>query len=462
MTRDGIIDELRDAAAVGRLLVVTGAGISAGLKRPKRGSLPNWGQLVQALRRRADPARIDAEKEQLLDVLLPAGALSELNGDVLIEASEILQAGFDTGEFEKTIARLCRERDGECSDTHVAITELEPVGVVTFNYDRAHEEAFRRVGVSVNSIHYGEDAKLKALLAGRNSDRPYVLKAHGCVSRPETLVLTSSSYRQVLSRFRAYRLFLQHALIQHTVLIVGFAMRDRDFDQLLETLEMELGEPLHRHAFIAKAPPETRKGKAKRAEWAAITSRFGVSAIYVDEFKEIPELIRSLATVPGPLVKELVEKAVSGERAVRERGHDDVQGLGRIGLRQVRAALFDRLDRPGLDPQTRSELVYALKDDREALVARRLMREIKRAVRAHAKAPHKQHTECVAHALLAIRRSRLPDARIRREILRALRDPALVQGFDLMDNWIDAGGDVRRVADYARAAAAEIEARGLA
>ena len=246
-------DCLRDAAAQGRLVLLTGAGISCNLERADGGGrLPTWGQLVRSLRDRADKSSFSVPKQQLLADLLPDDVLEKLPGDVLIEASELLQEGFASGEFEATIASTCREKEGECSETHRAIAGLKPSGIITFNYDRAHEFAFHERTIKFQPLLYNDESTLRALLAHSEEGVPFLLKAHGCVSQPKSLVLTSTSYRAVLSRNRAYRAFLEQTFVRNTLLMVGFGLRDRDFDQVMTTLEIELGGPIRPHVIVTK------------------------------------------------------------------------------------------------------------------------------------------------------------------------------------------------------------------
>lgn len=452
-----VIDALRNAAASGNLLIVTGAGISQGLSRADGRPLPSWGALVTALRARADPARLAAH-DALLDELLPLKALEKVHGDALIEASEIMQASFGAGEFEEAIAELCREEAGSCTQTHLAIAGIAPAGVITFNYDQGHEEAFRRQATPVEAIRYDEPDKLKRRLATGHRDAPFVLKAHGCISAPPSLVLTSSSYRAVLSGNRAYRLFLQHAFARYTVLIVGFALRDRDFDQLMSVLEIELGRPAQTHAFIAKRPdPTTEEGLVKRADWAAVTARFGLQPLYVDEFSEIPDLLCSLGTQPGSLIGRLVAQSASADGNARAAAHDQAINLGRIGRAQLRSALLDRLAQPGVDLTERSELLYAFRGIVEGDVrVHALLLDALRHAGANAAGPQARlHAECAAHALAVIRGLRVKPPAELDDIVATLNDHTLLDQL----RELDLSCDVPRLHSYAIAAAAELLAR---
>ncbi len=456
---DPVLDALRNAAASGRLLIVTGAGVSHALQRKDGSPLPSWGELLQSLRRQADPALL-APHAALLDELLPADAdvLGKVHGDALIEAAEIMQGCFAPGQFEQATAELCREQAATCTETHRRIADLWPAGVITFNYDQGHEQAFRETGANAEAIRYDEAGKLKARLAEEHSGGPFILKAHGCTSEPPSLVLTSSSYRAVLSKNRTYRLFLQHCFVRYTVLIVGFALRDRDFDQLMSALEIELGIPHQTHAFIAKRPKASSpEGLVKRADWAAVTARFGLNSIFVDDFDRIPPLLESIGTQAGSIIEQLVDASASTDGPTRSAAHDQAIGLGRIGRAQMRSALLERLDRPGLDLAIRSEIIYAFRGiaDNDARVPARLMKELERAANGASGPDAKADAECAAHALIVLRGLRIKDTKALKAAVGALKEPALLAKL----NSLEAVCTIPRLQSYALAAAAELESR---
>jgi hypothetical protein len=458
-----MIDCLRDSAAQGRLVLLTGAGISRGLLRADGGGqLPSWGELVHALRERADMSVFSTRQKELLTELLPDGMLDELSGDVLIEASELLQHGFAKDAFEEAIASICREKDDACSATHFAIARIRPSGIVTFNYDQAHERAFKSHAIEYQPIVYDEEPRLREMLAYQKEGVSFLLKAHGCVSRPKSLVLTSTSYRAVLSRNRAYRAFLQHILMRNTLLMVGFGLRDRDFDQVMTTLEIELGGPLRPHAIVTTVPGTDPEGLKRRAEWAAISARFTVHPVYVDNYDEIPDFIESLGRTPGPMVKGIVERTQSPQSAQRDSAHRDIERLGPIGRQQVKAALVGALTNDALDIHARSEVIYSLGllGDRDGALAKCFIQEIERACVQWNGTPDVGHIECVAHALLALRRSRLQELAMRAEIVRHLELQR--SAYRNMDAWSGQHGGVERLEAYAMAAKAEIMAAAAA
>ncbi|MEQ1830836.1 MAG: SIR2 family protein [Pirellula sp.] len=412
---------------------------------------------MQALRDNADKLKLTAS-ESLLDELLPAGDLQKVHGDALIEASEIIQASFDKGKFEPEIASHCREADGSFTDTHLAIAEIAPTGIITFNYDQGHERAAEAQGSISRSIRYDEPEELKGLLARESPGVPFILKAHGCISHPSSLVLTSSSYRAVLSNNRAYRLFLQHCFARYTILIVGFALRDRDFDQLLSVLEIELGRPIQTHAFIAQQPDvATSDGLVQRANWAALKARFGLNSVYVKDYSAIPQFLRSLGKDPGTLIDKLVTQCASPDGHVRVAAHDQANRLGRIGRSQLRSALLDRLNHTNQDLSTRSELIYSFRGivEDDKMVRSQLLTELQQAASNGKGLDAEAYAECAAHALVVIRGLRINGRVELDQTIAALKDQVLLSQLQSLDSLCD----IPRLQSYALAAAAELEAR---
>lgn len=96
-------------------------------------------------------------------------------------------------------------------------------------------------------------------------DTPYkapILKIHGDVRKPETIVLTRRDYRQLLYRHPGYQDFLRAVLAHHTVLYLGFSFTDAYLNELRsETLAL-LGydskdSPATAFAIANDVPPAT-------------------------------------------------------------------------------------------------------------------------------------------------------------------------------------------------------------
>jgi hypothetical protein len=59
-----------------------------------------------------------------------------------------------------------------------------------------------------------------------NSKEFFVLKAHGTIERPETIVLTEKDYATLIHNSPGYRTFLKALFLDRTVLFLGFGLNE--------------------------------------------------------------------------------------------------------------------------------------------------------------------------------------------------------------------------------------------
>jgi len=98
--------------------------------------------------------------------------------------------------------------------------------VVTTNYDSLLEEAFR--AEKNTPVTICKEAEL-----GRAASRsPVIIKLHGDLHQPETMVITQSDYDLLNARLHdpgGFNGFLANLISTRTVIFVGFSMADEDF-----------------------------------------------------------------------------------------------------------------------------------------------------------------------------------------------------------------------------------------
>jgi hypothetical protein len=232
---------LCDAVAYRRLIAVTGSGVSVGLPNAdsELPSLPTWYSVLIRLRERF-AAQLSAAIPEL-DVLLN----SHLRDSAyLIEAATLISQSVGAAAFRRAVVELTTPPRGTFSALHGLIEELEPLGIVTFNYDMGHENAYEsmqtRSSTALKRAIYSDETRLRELLAGDFETR-FLLKAHGSIVRPHTVVLDRESYREIMARQLGYRAFVHHVLTRFNALIVGFGLSDPDFDDMLQTFEENFG-----------------------------------------------------------------------------------------------------------------------------------------------------------------------------------------------------------------------------
>ena len=351
---------LCDAVAYRRLVVVTGSGVSAALATDGAVSAPaTWHAVLVQLRSRF--AERLGEHARELDLLLDARPRA---ADYLIEAATLVREAVGASEYRDAVVQLTAARPDARSMLHELIEELEPLGIITFNYDLGHENACRArrgEGHRLRRAVYSDERKLRAVLKDDFQSR-FLLKAHGCISRPKTIVLDRASYREVMARQPGYRAFAQHVLARFSALIVGFGLNDPDFEDLLQSFEATFGGGVGEHVYIWK------RGQREDEEARALVlrRRYGLACLFVDSYEDVRNVIADARTQLGPGLERTIAAALKrgdavGEfREIRRRAHLALGRLSAAGASVAADALMRHVEDPSLSILARAEAAYSL------------------------------------------------------------------------------------------------------
>lgn len=117
-----------------------------------------------------------------------------------------------------------------------------------------------------------------------------VVKAHGELARPDTLVITDRDYFDLFSLRPSLTHLLDHYFSSKTLVFVGFALADPDFKRLFHACTQRFG-PLRRHAYAIQLRPTS----ADRRIWQAEQ----VDVIDADARDFAADLVRAM-TQPQP------------------------------------------------------------------------------------------------------------------------------------------------------------------
>jgi len=324
---------LADLIAGDDLVVITGAGISFGLKR-KGGAdgVPGWEELLRRIHKHMAellPADLNREITFVLEE-------SPVPTQCLLEAASRLRE-VDPKEYEQQLLAQVTPDPGQFSPTHLAIEKLNPRGIITFNYDDCHEAAYEAEHTkSMPTLTpYTEDAMVEQLIA-RLRNR-FFLKAHGCIHDDSgPLVLDWASYRAILSKHPVYRAFFQNILTNFNCLFVGFGLSDPDFDMFVDVLASTYGSPVSQHVAFRHVKDYSR-------EEFVLRGRYGITCLHVSDYLKIPDLIELASKTAGPSLQRDLELALSSDIEERQKAHRHFQDLGMLGRRCASAALKSML-----------------------------------------------------------------------------------------------------------------------
>jgi hypothetical protein len=224
---DELTPELRaraDALAArgrhGDLALFLGAGVSM------PAGLPRWGELIDRLAARAGMTAED--RDEL------AGVRSALDQATIV--ARWLERG---GESIGTAVNAVMRGHDRYALTHALLAALPVREVITTNYDRLFDEAWA----------HSDPGGISVLPDGiRPNGRRWLLKMHGCLSKPERVVLTRSSYIRYDEGLPALAGLVQGLLLTRHILFVGFSLSDDNFHRLVDGVRRLRGdatEPAH-------------------------------------------------------------------------------------------------------------------------------------------------------------------------------------------------------------------------
>jgi translation initiation factor 2B subunit (eIF-2B alpha/beta/delta family) len=107
---------------------------------------------------------------------------------------------------------------------------------LTSNYDQFIERSLEKEGRSPHVLIEDED-----LVTLRRWQVP-VVKYHGCVNRPRTLVAATKDYENLEERRQLIGKFIAASLAGKTLLVVGHGLGDHDLGRIIRTLQLLLKE----------------------------------------------------------------------------------------------------------------------------------------------------------------------------------------------------------------------------
>jgi hypothetical protein len=194
--------KLAQSARSGALVPFMGAGVSY------TAGLPLWGELVSLLAEQVDLPRNLRKSFDSLDALDQALVLRQL-----FEKKR--------QDFRRAVVALTSaERYGLAP---VLLAGLRSREAVTLNYDILYEHASRDIGSPVTLLPE-DPARI---------DRGWLLKLHGSVSSPGSIVLTRDDYLSFGKARAALASLAKAMLLTRHLLFVGFGFQDDHFHEIM-------------------------------------------------------------------------------------------------------------------------------------------------------------------------------------------------------------------------------------
>lgn len=283
--------DLRELYLTGRLIPFVGAGVSSGVSWTRNGqtqSGPSWTELVN---KAAELVGFDEP-----DLLRARGS------DLQILEYFYLKKHEQTGELTRwlTTALDPPEEILRTSGVHQALARMERSRLVyTTNYDSFLEDSFRLNGRACRRIASEGDIADATKETAQGTVACEIVKFHGDLSLPDSLVLSDRHYEMRLKLSTALDHKLRHDLLGRAVLFLGYSFRDWNVAYLFRLLNEEHGQlpssPLGRRGYIVVADPsdfETTLFRARNIEVIPIdgTRRTEEITALLEQMTEAPRV----------------------------------------------------------------------------------------------------------------------------------------------------------------------------
>jgi len=205
-----------------RLVFFVGAGISV------PAGYPLWSTATQAA--------LDCAKAKGLGGAAAGYAQEKYGKQQYYEVFQILQDELPEPTFYE-IAEKVFQGNQQPAETHRLLVGVDCRGIITTNFDSCLEVA-RAQG--------GKGLPLDDFPQAMASDKFYVLKPHGSLTKPRTMVLSRNDWKRVGAN-QDFRELLAQCTSSCQVVFMGYSMRDPDFNQTWDGI---LRERLFRSAAI--------------------------------------------------------------------------------------------------------------------------------------------------------------------------------------------------------------------
>jgi hypothetical protein len=210
---EDLAQTLAKEARAGRLVLFIGAGVSSDA------GLPGWQQLLDTLH---EPELTEVQRECL-------GKLDPRDRATLIQ--------YELGNREKLLEKITRRlgKKDRFGLTHAVLASLGVEQAITTNYDTLYERACTAPGRGL--------AESITVLPGQVvENRPWLLKLHGSIDKPDHIVLTRYDYLDLARNHGALFGIVQALLVTKHLLFVGYSLGDEDFHQLVYEIRTAVGD----------------------------------------------------------------------------------------------------------------------------------------------------------------------------------------------------------------------------
>ena len=207
------INLLREKAHTDKLIVFVGAGVSCNVE-----GMPSWYGLIQKMAESIKYTKCATCKKKTAKCKETCNFYDAYSNDEFLKIPQYVY-----NRSKKLYDRVLRDNiehdrsiDAPLSN---AILDLAPAHIITTNYDKLIE-----LCKNVQRDNYSVIIDDKDLLD--SAKNKYIIKMHGDIDHPETIVLKESDYLDYSQKHVLIEMFVKSLLADHTILFLGYSLND--------------------------------------------------------------------------------------------------------------------------------------------------------------------------------------------------------------------------------------------
>ena len=178
-----------------------------------------------------------------------------------LDAAEVITECSDRAAFGDYVRRTLDEPRFLASDMHKLVLEIDPKIVISTNYDQIYDR-YCTAGQAAGgyNITLYTDSNIVDMIRSRVR---LVVKAHGCVSHAQQIILSRSSYYKARRDNPAFYAVLDALFLTNSILFVGCSLSDPDIQLVLENANLAAPSAHPHYALTEKAQHQTMRTAVK-------------------------------------------------------------------------------------------------------------------------------------------------------------------------------------------------------
>lgn len=215
------IKEINKARTNNRLVIFVGSGVS------NNSGVPTWKGLIETIAKKINYNE-NCNGCDSIETSCPKEDCSERFNFTATEFLRIPEYYYQSvlpDEYFQTITDTLK-CDKESNAVDELILDIAPHHIITTNYDTLLENS-----ASVKTANYKVIYEDKDLLS--NASDGYIIKMHGDIDHPQTIVLKESDYIDYEQTHPLISTYIKSLLVNHTFLFVGYSLNDNNLNLII-------------------------------------------------------------------------------------------------------------------------------------------------------------------------------------------------------------------------------------